>query len=268
VRDRVYATLALLSLGFRIAANTIIVSLVDAVLLRPLRYQEPGRLVAVNEVVSELAKTYPKLPVWARHDFEWRERTRSFAQLGIVEGHRAILSGAGDPERVECARVSASVLPLLGARLRLGRSFLEDEDRPGRDAVAILTEPFWTRRYAGNRGIVGRTITVNGTPRTVVGILEAGFRLPDSRPGQIVLVPRRAQIHTPITSRREALEWFGPSNDRVVGRLRQGRKIAQATSELNVLQADIAIRIPDQMHLSAIVTLLQDEVTERRKSRS
>ena len=125
VRDRAYTTLGLLSIAFGIAANTIIFSLVDGVLLRPLQYTEPGRLVAVNEVVAELAKTYPKLPVSARHYLEWKERASAFAHIGIVEADKAILTGSGDPELVEAARVSSDLLPMLGARLRLGRTFLD-----------------------------------------------------------------------------------------------------------------------------------------------
>jgi predicted permease len=260
IRDRAYTALGLLSIAFGIAANTIIFSLVDAVLLRPLHYTEPGRLVAVNEVVAELAKVYPKLPVSARHYLEWRERSSSFTEIGIVEADRAFLTGSGDPERVEAARVSSDLLPMLGARLRFGRVFLDDEDQPGRDNVVILTEALWARRYAADPGLVGRTIMVDGTPKTVVGILDAGFRLPTSEPGQIVSFPSRVQIFVPIALRREKLEWGGPFNYGVIGRLKPGLTVAQAVSELDVLQADISSRIPEKMHVAAIVTGLQDEM--------
>jgi predicted permease len=260
VRDRAYTALGLLSIAFGIAANTIIFSLVDGVLLRPLRYTDPGRLVAINEVVVELAKTYPKLPVAARHYVEWKERSSAFAQIGIVESDRAFLTGSGDPERLEAARVSSDLLPMLGARLRLGRTFLAEEDQRGRDNVVILTEALWSRRYAADPGLVGRTITIDGTPKTVVGILDAGFHLPTSEPGQIVAFPSRAQIYVPIALRREKLEWGGPFNYCVIGRLKPGRTIEQAVSELSILQADISSRIPEKMHVAAIVTGLQDEV--------
>ncbi len=261
LHDRAYATLALLSIAFGIAANTLIFSLVDGVLLRPLRYREPDRLAVINEVVLELAKAYPRLPVSARHYFEWKDRAASFSQIAIVEGRRAILTGTGDPEQVEAARISSNLLPLLGARVRLGRTFLEEEDQPGRNPVVVLSEPLWRRRYAGDTGIIGRTITVDGTPRTVVGVLEAGFHLPSSEPGQIVILPDRAQIYTPIALDRGSLEWGGPFNYGVLARLTPGRTIAQAASELNILQAEISTHIPEKMHVSATLTLLQDEVT-------
>jgi predicted permease len=261
MRDRAYTTLALLSLAFGIAANTLIFSLVDGVLLRPLRYRDPDRLVTVNEVVLELAKTYPQLPVAARHYFEWKDRVTAFSQIAIVEGRRAILTGAGGPEQVEAARVSSGLLPLLGARVRLGRTFLEEEDQPGRNPVVVLSESFWRRRYAGDAGIIGRTVTVDGTPRTVVGVLEAGFHLPSSEPGQIVALPDRAQIYTPIALDRGSLEWGGPFNYSVLARLTPGRTVAQAASELNILEAEISTRIPEKMHVAAALTSLRDEVT-------
>ncbi len=261
IRDRAYTTLAVLSLAFAVAAVTLILSLVDGVLLRPLRYREPDRLVNVNEVVVELAKTYPRLPVSARHYFEWKERIGSFSQVGIVDGRRAVLTGTGDPEQVEAARVSSTLLPMLGARVRLGRLFRDEEDQPGRNPVVLLTEALWKRRYGGDPAVVGRTITVDGTPRTVVGILEAGFHLPSSRPGQVVAMPDRAQLYTPIAFDRNAQEWGGPFNYCVIARLRPGRTLAQAASELNILQADISTHIPEKMHVAAVLTPLRDEVT-------
>jgi putative ABC transport system permease protein len=261
LRDRAYTTLALSSLAFGIAANTLIFSLVDGVLLRPLRYRDPGRLVAIDEVVLELAKTYPAIPVSARHYFEWRDRVTSFSQIGIIDGRRAILTGNGDPEQVEAARISANLLPLLGARPRLGRTFLEEEDQPGRGPVVVLTDSLWRRRYAGDPGIIGRTITVDGTPRTVVGVLEAGFHLPSGEPGRILALPDHAQIYTPIALDRHSLEWGGPFNYGVLARLEPGRTIIQAASELNILEAEISTHIPEKMHVAARLTALQDQVT-------
>lgn len=260
-RDHAYTTLAVLSLAFGIAASTLIFSLVDGVLLRPLRFREPDRLVVANEIVAELARTYPRLPVSARHYFEWKDRVRAFSQVGIVDGRRAVLTGTGDPEQVEAARVSSTLLPMLGARVRLGRLFRDEEDRSGQSPVVVLTDALWQRRYGGDPTIVGRAITVDGTPRTVVGVLEAGFRLPSSGVAQIVAMPDRAQIYTPIALNREAQEWGGPFNYCVIARLRPGRTLAQAASELNILEAEISTRIPEKMHVAAVLTPLRDEVT-------
>lgn len=264
-RDPAYAALAVLSLGFGLAACTLIFSLVDGILIKPLAYRDPGRLVAVNEVVLELAKTYPRLPVAARHYFEWSDRMRGFSALGLAEERRAVLTGLGDPEQVEAARVSSTLLPMIGARVERGRLFLDAEDQPGGRPVVILAGALWRRRYGGDPAILGRAITVDGTPRTVVGILADGFRLPSSAPGQVVSMPDRAQIYTPIALDRASNEWGGPFNYAVVARLRPDRTIEQARSELNILQGVISTRIPDSMHVAATLTPLQDEVTGRAR---
>lgn len=260
-RDRAYTTVALLTLAFGIAANTVIFSIVDGVLLRPLAYRDPGRLVAINEVVSELANMYPRLPVSGRHYFYWREHGRFFEQIGIIEGDHSVLTGAGEPERLEEGRVSASLLPMLGVRLVAGRLFREDEDRPGRDRVALISEGLWQRRFGRDPRAVGRVIHLDGVAHTVLGILPASFRLPRSQPGAIVTIPGKADVYVPIAFRREALDWFGPFNYSVIARLRSGVSEQKALAELDVQQAAIASNLPDKMHLRAIVTPLQEEST-------
>ena len=130
VRDRAYTTLGLLSIAFGIAANTIIFSLVDGVLLRPLRYTDPGRLVAINEVVAELAKMYPKLPVSARHYLEWKERASAFAQIGIVEADRAI------PDRFGRPRTGGGGAGVVGAASDARRPSATGPDVPRRRGPA------------------------------------------------------------------------------------------------------------------------------------
>ena len=260
-RDRAYTTVALLTLAFGIAANTVIFSIVDGVLLRPLSYPEPDRLVVVNEIVPELAGQYPRLPVSAKHYFEWRDRSSTFEQIGIVDGGRWVLTGDGEPEQLEGARVSANLLPMLGARPVLGRLFRDEEDQPGRDNVVVISHALWTRRFNGDAGVIGRSLTIDGVPRTIVGVLPAGFHLPKSQPGGIARFPDKADAFKPIAFDRAALRWWGELNYSVIGRLQAGVPQEQALAELNVIQAAIATHLPDKLHLSAYVAGLQEEVT-------
>ena len=110
LRDCGYTTVALLTLAFGVAANTIIFSVVDAVLLRPLAYRDPGRLMVINEVVPEVARTYPRLPVNARHFFEWRDHCSSFQQFSIIEAADFVLTRAGQPEQLHGPGVSERVV--------------------------------------------------------------------------------------------------------------------------------------------------------------
>ena len=260
-RDRAYTIVALLTLAFGIAANTVIFSIVDGVLLKPLQYKDPGRLVVVNEVVAELANAYPRLPAAARHYFYWREHAASFEQVAIIEGDRAVLTGAGEPQQLEAARVSANLLPMLGVRARAGRLFVEAEDAPGRDKVVVISEGLWQHRFGGNPRVIGQAMTLDGVPRTVIGVVPASFHLPKSQIFAIVGMPSKADVWVPIAIRRESLNWFGPFNYSVIGRLKPGIPVRQALAELDTQQSAIAANLPDKLHLRALVTPLQEDAT-------
>jgi predicted permease len=261
LRDRAYTSIALLTLGFGIAANTVIFSIVDGVLLRPLNYREPERLVAVNEVITELAGQYPRLPVAVRHYLEWKEKARSFDQIGLIDANEFVLTGHGEPEQLVAAVVTPSLLPMLGVRMQAGRGFSDAEAQPGHDDVVLITDGLWRRRFNGDRGVVGRAVTLDGKPRTVIGVLPPSFGLPKSEPGQLATVPTKAEVFAPFTIRLDRLEWFGPFNYTAIARLKPGVSVQQAVAELDALQAGIARHIPDKVHLTALVRPLATVVT-------
>jgi putative ABC transport system permease protein len=261
LRDRGYTTVALLTLAFGVAANTIIFSVVDAVLLRPLAYRDPGRLMVINEVVPELARTYPQLPVNARHFFEWRDHCSSFRQFSIIEAADFVLTRAGQPEQLHGAAVSANLLSMLGVQPQLGRTFLDEEEQAGHDHEAIVSDALWNRRFHRDPGLVGRPITLDGTERTVVGILPVSFHFPRGEAGELANFPRRADVFTPAPFKRDEIDWFGEFNYVVIGRLKPGVPERRALAEMDVVQASIAARFPEKMHLRATMTPLQEEVT-------
>ena len=227
-RDRAYTIVALLTLAFGIAANTVIFSIVDGVLLKPLQYRDPGRLVVVNEVVAELANAYPRLPAAARHYFYWREHAASFEQVAIIEGDRAVLDRG---RRTAATRGGPRFCqPPADARraARAGRLFVEAEDAPGRDKVVVISEGLWQHRFGGNPRVIGQAMTLDGVPRTVVGVVPASFHLPKSQIFAIVGMPSKADVWVPIAIRRESLDWFGPFNYSVIGRLKPGIPVRQA----------------------------------------
>jgi putative ABC transport system permease protein len=258
LRDRGYTSVALLTLAFGIAVNTVIFSIVDGVLLRPLALREGGRLVVINEALPELAN-YPRLPVNARHFFEWRERSSSFSELAIIDGRHFVLTRAGEPEQVTGAKVSTNFLSMLGVQPQLGRSFLEEEDQAGHDRVAVISDALWSRKFHRDPSLVGRSITLDGASRVVVGILPASFHFPrlDSRFADI---PRKADILVPAAFDRAGLEWLGEFNYSVIGRLNPGVTLQQVRAEMEVLQASIATHFPEKLHLRAVITPLQDDM--------
>jgi hypothetical protein len=154
LREPGFAAACVLTLALGIGANTAIFSIVNGVLLRPLPYSEPERLVALREVFPALVQTYPTVPVSARHFMEWRQRARSFENISVS------LTGAGEPEQLDWARVSANLFQTLGVRPALGRAFVAGEDEVGHNRVVILSDSLWRRRFHGDPSIVGKTIEI------------------------------------------------------------------------------------------------------------
>jgi putative ABC transport system permease protein len=208
---------ATLALG--IGANTAIFSLLDTVLLRPVPYRDVDRLVRV-------------VPVFPAHFFDWRPRARSFTAVAWSTDAVYNLTGGGPPEMLTGYRFSANMLDVLGVQPALGRGFRPEEDTPGAAHVAILSHKLWHRRFGGDPAVLGRALTLNGEPYTVVGIMPPGFAHPPS-----------TEIWTPI-----ALSPAAAANSqvllRLVGRLEPDVTRDAAQQELGSLYADLARRFP------------------------
>jgi putative ABC transport system permease protein len=179
VKAPVFTAVTVATLALGIGANSAIFSLVNAVLLRPLGYVEPERVMLICEGFrgSPLAKVGVSPP-----DFiDLTTLQRSFSSIGAYRTTQYELSGAGKPEQITGVRVSASVFPILGVPTAHGRTFLESEDQPGQD-VAVLSYGLWQRQYGGDPNAVGRTMTLDRRPYTIVGIMPAPFQFPKRGP--------------------------------------------------------------------------------------
>jgi putative ABC transport system permease protein len=171
-----FTMVAVLTLALGIGANTAIFSVVENLLLRPLPYPQPARLV-------EIANTYPsQVPKagWSPGDnADWKRENQSFSEMGSYAeiSKRFNLTGDGEPERAQVGYASSDLFPMLGARAVAGRSFVPEENRAGNAPVVILSSRLWQSRFGGDPGVVGRTITLDNKRYTVVGILPAGFQL-------------------------------------------------------------------------------------------
>jgi predicted permease len=171
------ATVAL-TLGLGIGATTAIFTVVNAVLLRPLPYPQPDRLVYIGMRLARFPNNDPGSS-YTRDYAAWRDRSRTLSQIAGYGFFYANLTGGGDAERVTGSYATASLLPLLGVKPALGRNFLPEEDRPGGPAVAILSHAFWSRRFGGDPSILGKTLTLDAAAYTIVGVLPAAFLIPD-----------------------------------------------------------------------------------------
>jgi predicted permease len=262
-----FSAIAIATLAFGIGANTAIFSVVDSILLRPLGYGDEGRLVAIHEVVPKFAHIAPRLPVNAMHFLEWRKSVGAFERLALIGGGSYNLTQTGEPERLNAARVSPSLFPMLGARTQLGRTFLEEEDQPGRDHIVVLSDGLWKRRFASDPNVIGRKIVLDGHPYQIVGVLEPGFHFPKlSQLFAMKIAEERPEMWKPFAVTPDELDSLGDFNYACIARLRPGVSLGRALAELNAAQARIASQIPQKVELQAAIVPLQDQITGHSRS--
>jgi putative ABC transport system permease protein len=263
-RNPGFNLIAIATLAFGIGANTAIFSVFDGILLRPLGYGDESRLVAIHEVVPKFIQLAPKIPVNALHFREWKRSVKSFEQLAMIGGLSMNLTGTGEPERLAAARVSPSLFPMLHARTQLGRTFIEEEDQPGRDDVVVMSNALWKRRFAADPNVVGRKILLDGRPYQIIGVLAAGFHFPKlSQLYAMTVSEERPELWKPFAVKPEELDAMGDFNYACIARLRPGVSIDRALAELNAVQARIVRQLPEKIELLAALVPLQDQITNR-----
>ncbi len=179
-----FALVAVLTLAVGIGANTAVYSIAEAVLLRPLPFRDPERLVLVWE--RNVLRDRDRNVVNPGNYLEWRDRNRVFESLAAFSSFNMNLSGGEEPARVETGGVTANFFATLGVSPALGRAFLADDARPGAPDVVVLSDGLWRRRFGADPAVVGRDLMLNGQPTTVVGVMPAGFQVP---PGVELWVP-------------------------------------------------------------------------------
>ena len=260
-RDRGVAIVAILTLALGIGANTAIFSIVNSVLLRPLGYRSPDRLVAIHEVIPKVSNLYPELPVNPGHFAEWRKRCTSFEQIAELQPFYPTLTGVGQPEQLGGFRVSANFFSMLGIHPQLGRGFLEEEDRPGHGDVVILTDSLWRSRFAADPSIVGKKMTLGGVPHVVAGVLPASFHFANGNQlDRLMPLPDKPAIFKPLALDLKDAEMEGDFNYLAIGMLKKGVGREQALAQMNVVQADIAKTFKDKTELKAALSPLQDQM--------
>jgi len=244
-----FTIVAIFSLALGIGANTAIFTVIRAVLLKPLEYHDPDRLVLVSGGATSM-----------RFE-EMRTAARSFSELGaFVNGYieKITLSGGAGPEVLQGARVSANFLRILGVEPVLGRSFFLEEDAPGGPPVALISAALWQRRFGGDPLVAGKTATLAGTSHTIIGVLPTGFEFPFS--GIDVWVTQPSEHIRPLSP---VLSIFGRLNPQIT--------IEQARAELAVLNHQYASTHPGMLDSKASsterVVALKDELVAKVRSR-
>lgn len=230
-RSRLFTTTVVLTIAIGIGATTAIFSVVNAVLLRPLPFADPGRLMQVAEKNDTLH--LPAFGVSALNFLSWKEQTRTFDALAAIQFGTFTLSGRGDPENYTGNAISPSLLPLLGLTPVVGRGFTGTDDRPGAAPVALISESLWRRRFGGDTAVVGRPATLNGVAYTVVGIAPRALTLLTNGDVWVPLV-----IDPPKEMRLNHVLF-------VVGRLKPGVTDRSAQAEMDTIAARVGQQYPE-----------------------
>ena len=224
LRNPGFCAVAILALALGIGPNTAIFTMVNAVLLRPLPLPEPNRVVMIWG--TKLKSGFDQLPVSGADYLDWQKQATSFDQMAAafaIPEYGLNVSGAGEPERVSAATASKEFLPALGIHPIAGRNFLPEEDRPGGPAAVLITNAYWQRRFHSDPSALGRTLTVDGVARTIVGVVPHEL-------GQIV----QADLWLPTAIDPNNLE-RGSHNYGVVAHLKPGVTVEQARAEMTLI---------------------------------
>jgi putative ABC transport system permease protein len=235
-----FMAVAVLTLALGIGANTAIFSVVNAVLLRPPPFREPGRLVTLWE--RNPSQGYEQNMPSPADYLEWKATAKSFDGMAIFNPSISFaLTGGGAPTRIEGTTVSPDLFDLLGVQPQLGRSFAADEQGPGRDQVVLISDAMWVKRFAGDRNAIGKEIILDGVKRTIVGVMPTGFRFPGGTGVVLGVVANEpADVWLPLNYASEFWHQRSMHFLQVIGRLRKGVRLEQAAAEMNALQSRIA----------------------------
>jgi predicted permease len=238
-----FTIIAVLTLALGIGANTAIFSLVNGVLLRPLPYAQPDKLVGTTQY-------YPKGPLVVM-----RQQSHTMQLVGVSDNKEFNLTDTGDPVRLIGNSVSADFFSMLGAQPAMGRTFQDGEDQPDKDRVVILSRALWQQRFRADPNIVGRWITLEGEGRQIVGVMPADFRLPSPK----------TELWVPLhLDPRDTGNYWGDSYMQLIGRLRPGATLELARAELKTMRpmvlAAYAWRMPVNSFVNSSIVSLEEAI--------
>jgi putative ABC transport system permease protein len=246
LRKPAFAFVAVVTLALGIGANTAIFSVVNSVLLRPLPFKDPERLVQVWE--NNLKRGWTRDPVSPLNFEDWQARTRSFDAMAAYEYESFVLTGGETPERLVGINASSSFMDVLGVRPALGRGFLPGEDVRGASRVAVLSNSLWQRRFAGRADAVGQTVTLNGEGYTVVGVMPADFSFPSPR----------TDVWVPSIDLTRARGHHGAF---AVARMKPGVTLKQAQEDIDAVARRLAEEYPkSNANIGVTLVPLRDEI--------
>jgi predicted permease len=247
-----FTVVAVATLALGIGGNTAIFSIVNGVLLNPLPFPGPDRLVTLHESKPNFEQgsiSYPNF-------LDWQRDNRTFSSMAVSRRYAFILTGRGEAEQVKAEFVTADFFPLLGVNPILGRTFTQAEEQPGAGPVVLISEGLWRRKFGAASDVPGKSLTLDGKNFTIVGVIPAGFRLlTPSFHEQDVYAPIRQWTNPLLMKRSAGLGIHG------IGRLKPGVTIAQARADMGEVTRNLATAFPDADHgISASILSLKEQM--------
>jgi putative ABC transport system permease protein len=230
-----FALVAVLIMALGIGANTAIFSVVHAVLLEPLPFHDADRLVQIWHVPPQ--KSFPgmtRFAVSAANFLDWQKQNHVFQNMALYSFTRYDITGSGKPEAITASPVSSDFFSVLGVQPLHGRTFLPDEDNPGKNHEVVLSYKFWQTHYAADPGVVGKSINFDGEPYTIVGVMGPKMTKPDL-----------AQVWTPLGLTPKEASVRGEHHFLSIARLKPGATLAQAQAEMNAISERLEVAYPD-----------------------
>jgi putative ABC transport system permease protein len=233
VKTPALTAIVILALALGIGANTAIFSVINAVVLRPLPFDQSDQLLFLNErspVLDEMSISYPNFT-------DWRNQNHVFEKIGVYNRNSYNLTGYGEAERILTGQVSADLFSALRVNALIGRVFTNDEDKPGAAPVVVLSYALWQRRFGGQNSILNQALTLNGRSYTVIGVMPADYAFPS-----------RVEMWVPVGQLSGDPNWQQRGNHPglyAVGRLKPGATMAQAQADMNTIAANLEKQFPD-----------------------
>jgi len=241
-----FTLIVVLTLALGIGANSAIFSVVNALLLRPLPYSDPDRLVVVWSVYRTNDKAYAS----AANFRDWKEQSQAFERLAAYDTGRFNLGGGDKPEALDGALVSADLFPVLGVRPVLGELLRSEEEQPGQNRVALISNGLWQRRFGADKNVLGQTLTLDGDTYTVKGVMPASFNFPE-----------KAELWIPLSFSPDEVNDRSYNHLSVIGRMKPGVSLQQAQMEMSTIATHLAQQYPQSNAERGIrLITLQDQV--------
>ena len=253
-KNLVFTLVAVVTLALGIGCNTAIFSVFYSVLLRPLPFPDPDRIVMVNERATQ----FPILSVSWQNLQDWKTQSTSFEEFGAARILTMALTGNGEPEQIPAQMISGNLLHLLGVRVIAGRALANSDDQPSSSAVALLGYGLWERKYAASQQIIGHTIALDGQSYTVIGILPKGYELLQQNPDVVIAMgPWASKLP-------DDRSWHPGIN--AIARLKQNVTLAQARAEMSTIAKRLLEKYPDtNIALDAVVNPMHEQLVSQAR---